>query len=126
MTIGRTLRLTDTRGVRSQPASAHAWRNHRICSAWSSSKGTPVSSTSSVELMRFIPCSAAHTAVWRVPDPHQIRSGKPGDWGWIGSIPATPVMRTSAGTTPAPAIAARNRRVCARAMSASVLPSEGT
>jgi hypothetical protein len=55
LTIGSTLRLTETRGRRSQPASAHAARYRAICSACSSSKGTPVSSTSSVELMRFRP-----------------------------------------------------------------------
>ena len=41
-------------------------------------------------------------------------------------MPADPVIRTSAGTTPAPAMAARNRRVWVRAMSASVTPSLGT
>ena len=61
VTIGSTLRLTDTRGSRSCPAAAHASRNSAICSACSSSNGTPVSSISSVELIRFMPCSPAHT-----------------------------------------------------------------
>src|SRR3712207_9355466 len=37
----------------------------------SSANGTPVSSVSSVELCRFIPCWATQTAVARVPAPHR-------------------------------------------------------
>ncbi len=87
-----TLRLTDTRGSRSQPASAHAARKRWICSSCSSSNGTPVSSVSRVELMRFMPCSAVHSAVARVPEPHQIRSARPGACGMIGSGADCPVI----------------------------------
>ena len=55
--IGRTLRLTETRGARRGLPSAHASRKSAICSACSSSNGTAVSSRRSVELIRFIPCS---------------------------------------------------------------------
>jgi hypothetical protein len=127
VTMGITLRLTEIRGCRSQPASAQAVRYRAICSACNSSKGTPVSSTSRVELIRFIPCCAVHSAVARVPEPHQMRSDRPGDCGWIASRPLTPpVMRGSASTTVAPEIAARNRAVFSRARSASVDPSGGT
>lgn len=53
--IGMMLRLTDTRGSHAQPASRHAARKRRICSACSTCSGTPVSSVSSVELIRFMP-----------------------------------------------------------------------
>ena len=79
-----------------------------------------MSSVSSVELIRFMPCSPVQAAVARVPDPHQIRSASPGDWGWIGRWPSDPVICGSAGATPAPAIAARNSAVCERAMSPSL------
>ena len=79
--MGSTLRDTDTRGSRSQPWAAQASRYNRICSACSWPNGTPVSSDSRVELCRFIPAWAAHCAVARVPDPHQIRSARPGDCG---------------------------------------------
>ena len=91
--IGRMLRLTETRGSRSQPASAQASRYSRICSACRSPNGTPVSSVSSVELIRFMPCSAVQTAVARVPEPHQMRSGRPGDCGSIAErLRSTPVI----------------------------------
>ena len=121
-----TLRLTETRGSRSWPASAHASRKSMICSSWSWSNGTPVSSVSSVELMRFMPCCAAHTAVCRVPAPHQMRSPSPGDCGWIARRARDPVIAGSASATGSPAIAARNSAVLARARSASVSPSAGT
>src|SRR3954465_5902757 len=105
--IGKTLRLTEIRGSRSQPASAHAERKSAICSAWSWSNGTPVSSTSSVELIRFMPCAAPPSAVRRVPEPHQIRSARPGDCGWIGIGASKPVIAGSERATPAPAIAWR-------------------
>jgi len=76
--------------------------------------------------MRFMPCSAVHAAVARVPEPHQIRSASPGDCGWIGSGASKPVIAGSERTTPAPPIAVRNIAVCARATSASVCPSRGT
>ena len=124
--MGMMLRLTEIRGSRSQPAAAHAARYSAICSACSSSNGTPVSSVSRVELIRFMPCSAAHTAVLRVPEPHQIRSGSPGDCGWIISAPETPpVICGFARAMPAPSIAARNSSVWVLAMSASDIPSPG-
>ena len=73
-----------------------------------------------------MPCSAVHTAVARVPDPHQMRSARPGDWGRMARGWLTPVICGSLMATPAPAIAARNSSVCARARSASVVPSCGT
>ena len=124
--IGNTLRLTDTRGSRAQPAAAQASRKIVICSACRWSNGTPVSSVRSVELIRLMPCSAVQRAVARVPEPHQIRSGSPGDCGWIGSRALNPVISGSDGAMPAPSIAARKVRVCSRAMSASVRPAAGT
>ena len=124
--IGITLRLTDTRGSRSCPASAHASRKSEICSACSSSNGTPVSSSSSVELIRFMPCSAVHGALSRLPEPHQIRSGSPGDCGWIGSQP----RRRATARVGVHDARAGDRRAeqlgLARASSASVVPSGGT
>ena len=81
------LRLTETRGSRSWPAAVHASRKRWICSACSSWKGTPVSSVSRVELIRFMPCSAVHSAVAREPAPHQMRSRRPGE---CGSMPSRP------------------------------------
>src|SRR5690625_6443071 len=72
-------RLTDTRGCQSWPARVQASRYRWICSACSWWKGTPVSSVSRVELMRFIPCSAVHSAVARDPAPHQMRRRSPGE-----------------------------------------------
>lgn len=59
MTIGITLRLPETRGWRFHPASVQAAWKIAICSDQSSSNGTPVSSASSVELIRIIPGSPA-------------------------------------------------------------------
>ena len=67
-----------------------------------------------------MPCCAAHTAVARVPAPHQIRSARPGDCGWIASIAVESSRPVSALATPAPPIAARKSAVRARAKSASV------
>ena len=75
------LRLTDTRGSRWCPAAVHASRNRRICSAWSTWNGTPASSVSSVDDIRFMPCCAVHSAVAREPAPHQMRSRRPGECG---------------------------------------------
>ena len=63
------------------PAAAQATRNASICSACWTWNGLPLSSTLSVELMRFIPSFAAHSPVALDADPHQIRSRSPGDWG---------------------------------------------
>ena len=87
LTSGKMLRLTETRGSRSWPAAAQASRNIWICSAWSWWNGTPVSSVRRVELIRFMPCSAVHTAVLRVPAPHQMRSRSPGECGSTRSSP---------------------------------------
>ena len=81
------LRLTETRGSRSWPAAVQASRNSWICSAWSWWNGTPVSSVSRVELIRFMPCCAVHSAVARDPAPHQIRSRRPGECGSSRSRP---------------------------------------
>ena len=114
-----TLRLTETRGSPAWPAFAQASRNSAICSAWSSSNGTCVSSSSSVELIRFKPCSPAQTAVSREPEPHQMRSASPGDCGWTASSASLGRPPSSARTTPAPATAARNSAVFSRASSGS-------
>ena len=82
------LRLTETRGSRSWPAAVQASRNSWICSACSWWNGTPVSSVSRVELIRFMPCSAVHTRRRvRVPAPHQMRSRSPGECGSMRSSP---------------------------------------
>ena len=106
-----TLRLTETRGSRSWPAFAHASRKSSICSACSSSNGTCVSSRSSVELIRFMPCSPAQTAVSREPEPHQMRSARPGDCGWTASIA---VARPAADVGADDAARRRSRRGRAR------------
>src|SRR5204863_1081205 len=87
------LRLTDTLGSRWCPAAVHASRNRRICSAWSSWNGTPASSVSSVDDIRFMPCCPVHWAVVRDPAPHQIRARRPGECGsgrsspgWLGNM----------------------------------------
>ncbi len=72
------LRLTETRGSRSWPAAAQASRNRWICSACSWWNGTPVSSVSSVELIRFMPWSPSTRRSPVLPAPHQIRSRRPG------------------------------------------------
>src|SRR4029078_13172003 len=54
-----------------------------------------------------MPCSPAQTALWRVPDPHQMRSASPGDWGCTASI-ASP-GRTPAAARPTPAQGTRRR-----------------
>ena len=84
-----------------------------------------MSSDSSVELCRFIPAWAAHWAVARVPEPHQIRSARPGDWGWMARPPLTPVRAGSVRATAAPPIAARKISVLRRAASAALSPSAG-
>jgi hypothetical protein len=72
-------------------------------------KLTPVSSSRSVELMRFIPCSPVQRALSRVADPHQMRFSSPGDCGCTGSKPAARENTGSASTSPVPAIAWRNQ-----------------
>ena len=104
------LRLTETRGSRWWPAAFQASRNRWICSAWSWWNGTPVSSVSSVELIRFMPCSAVHSAVARVPAPHQIRSRSPGECGSIRSRPGGlgNIGRGLGSANPSPLITSRN------------------
>jgi hypothetical protein len=68
---------------------------------------TPVSSSSSVELIMFIPCCATHRADSRPPAPHQLRSDSPSAYGRIGSNPLIPVYAGSARATPSPASAFR-------------------
>jgi hypothetical protein len=113
VTIGITLRLTDTRGTCSHPAAIHASLKTAICSARNSSNGTPVSSNSSVELMRFIPGCPTHAADSLVTAPHQIRLSRPGDCGWIGSMPAAPTIADPTRRRPRP----RSRSETARASS---------
>ena len=121
------LRLTETRGSRSCPAAFQASRNRWICSACSWWNGTPVSSVSRVELIRFSPCSAVHSAVARVPAPHQIRSRRPGECGSIRSRPGGlgNIGRGLGWAKPSPLSTSRNTLVCSRAMSASLVPSGG-
>ena len=128
LTIGKMLRLTETRGSRVWPAACQASRNSSICSAWSWWNGTPVSSVSSVELIRFMPCSAVHTAVAREPAPHQIRSRSPGECGSTRSRPGG-LGNIGCGlgvANPSPRSTSRKTRACSRAMSAWSEPSSGT
>src|SRR5665647_3399287 len=81
------LRLTDTRGWRSWPASFHAERYALIWAACWMWKGSPVSLFLSVELCRFMPSFAAHIAVAFEPAPHQMRSRSPGECGSRASNP---------------------------------------
>jgi hypothetical protein len=78
---------------------------------------------SSVELCRFRPAPAAHWAVARVPEPHQIRSARRADCGWMATPALTPVRAGSVVATAAPLIAARKVSVLLRALSASVWSS---
>jgi hypothetical protein len=121
------LRLTETRGSRSWPAARQESRNRWICSACRRWNGTPVSSVSRVELIRFIPCSPTHSADARVPAPHQIRSRRPGE---CGSIPSRPggfgnIGRGFGSANPPPVITSRKTLACSRASSAWSDPSAG-
>ena len=86
------LRLTETRGSRSCPASFHASRNASMCRAWTTWNGSPLASSKTrVELIRFMPSPAAQDAVSAEAAPHQIRSRRPGECGssrkqpgWVG------------------------------------------
>src|SRR4051794_15543648 len=117
------LRLTDTRGSRLWPAAFQASRNRWICSAWSSWNGTPVSSVSSVELIRFMPCSAVHSAVRRDPAPHQIRSRSPGECGSIRSRPGGfgNIGRGFGFAKPSPLSTSSSTRVCSLSTVATTL-----
>ena len=81
------LRLTDTRGSRSWPASFHAARYASICLRCWTWSGSPLSSNLSVELCRFMPSFAAQTAVAFDAAPHQIRSRRPAECGSRRSRP---------------------------------------
>jgi hypothetical protein len=70
--------------------------------------------------------AAAHCAVARVPEPHQIRSASPGDCGWMASPPLIPVRSGSVRATAAPLMAARKISVLRLALSAAVSPSGAT
>src|SRR4030095_15715982 len=80
-------RLTEILGSRLWPAFFQASLYNLICSACCTWKGLPLSSNFSVELCRFIPFSAAHTAVAFEAAPHQIRSRNPSEWGSIRNKP---------------------------------------
>ena len=62
-----------------------------------------------------MPCSPAQTADSREPEPHQIRSDRPGDCGWTGSIAfAGPAARVGADDAVAGDRSAEERRLLAR------------
>ena len=90
-------------------------------------KGSPVSSNFSVELCRFIPRSAAQTAVASVAAPHQMRSRSPSECGSRRSRPGGlgNIGRGFGWAKPAPPSRARKSSAWRRAMSASVSPSAG-
>src|SRR5262249_59596067 len=88
-------------------------------------EGTGGRGLGGAELPRFSPGPATQPAVPRLPDPHQMRSGRPGDNGLIGSVAGPGCPPASAWTTPAPAIAARNRSTLAWLYSVSLVPSGG-
>ena len=127
LTIGKIDRLTDVRGVHRCPASVQVFWNSSSCSACSSWNGTPVSSLSSVELIRFMPCRAVHSAVARVPAPHQMRSRSPSECGSRRSRPGglANIGRGLGSAKPSPDRTSRKTRVCSRAISAASLPSSG-
>ena len=66
VTIGSTLRLTDTRGSRHGPPPPRPRGRSRSARPAARRRHAGVLG-SSVELIRFMPCSAAHCAVARVP-----------------------------------------------------------
>ena len=81
LTSAKMLRLTETRGSRSWPASFHAARKALIWAACWTWNGWPPSSNLSVELCKFMPSFAAQIAVALVAAPHQIRSRSPSEYG---------------------------------------------
>ena len=115
-------RLTETRGSWSQPASAHALRNSSICSACWTWNGLPLSSAFSVELCRFMPSVAAHSAVAFEPAPHQMRSRRPSEYGSTRSSPGGlgNIGRGLGWAKPSPSITLRKTSVCRRAISAAL------
>ena len=90
-------------------------------------KGSPVSSNFSVELCRFIPRSAAQTAVASVAAPHQMRSRSPSECGSRRRRPGGfgNIGRGLGWAKPSPSSRARKSSAWRRAMSASVSPSAG-
>ncbi len=121
------LRLTETRGSRSWPASVQASRKARICSACWTWNGLPLSSNFSVELCRFMP-ELCRPVGRRVGRRRPTRCGRAGP-SECGS--SAQQARAGWGTSGAgwarrsPRRAARrgSTSVCSRAMSASVSPS---
>ena len=87
--------------------------------------GSPVSSNLRVEVCRFIPRSAAHTAVALEADPHQIRSRNPSEYGSRRRSPGG-LGNIGCGlgrAKPFPRSSSRNSSACRRPRSASFSPS---
>ena len=124
--IGMTLRLTEMRGVALVAGLEPGGAVQRDLLGLQVAERHAGVLADSVELWRFMPCCAAQTAVARVPAPHQIRSGRPGDCGWIAQHRRRVRAPGVGARDAAPAIAARKSAVRARAESASVSPSAGT
>ena len=81
-----------------------------------------------VELCRFMPSLAAHSAVALVAAPHQIRSRRPSEYGSTRSRPGG-FGNIGCGfgcAKPSPRSTSSNTSVWRLAMSASVIPSGGT
>lgn len=70
--------------------------------------------------MRFIPCSAVHSAVARLPAPHQMRSRSPGACGSMRSRPGGlgNIGRGFGSANPRPERTSRKTSVCCRAIAA--------
>ena len=125
--IGSTLRLTETRGSRSQPASAHAARNRGDL------LGLQLVERHAGVLDEQRRAHQVHALLRRPLGGGTGARAPPDPVGQAGRLrldrqPAgrPPVIRGSASTTVAPATAARNSAVLSRARSASLLPSGGT
>src|ERR1700722_9759440 len=79
-----TITVVDQRENTAADRNARSARIWAACWRWS---GLPVSSNLSVEDCRFIPSLAAQAAVALEAAPHQIRSGKPSEYGSRRSSP---------------------------------------
>ena len=90
-------------------------------------KGSPVSSNFSVELCRFMPSFAAHSAVALVAAPHQMRSRRPSECGSTRRSPGGfgNIGRGFGSANPSPLSTWRKTSAFCRAMAASSISSGG-
>src|SRR5258708_19669209 len=121
------LRETDMRGARWCPASFHASRYASIGRRCWTCSGSPLSSSLSVELWRFMPSFAAHCDVAFEAEPHQMRSRKPAECGSTRSSPGglENIGCVLGVANPSPLSTSSSFAAWRRAMSASLSPQAG-